>query len=175
VVGAKGFEPSTSWSRTSGQNHISRCPGVTYWFSGRSLMDKSGQVIAERSQESWENRFATRLTLKPFGSLPKSRRFKSGPRNHESLRSLQLPRTPQPSELTISSFNGREQNRSPMTKTRKIISGLPVIQEKMPKIRAIRPLWPRGDGCCASPSTPITLLDKHRPGADRLIRRTQPV
>jgi hypothetical protein len=47
VVGAKGFEPSTSWSRTSGQNHISRCPGVTYWFSGRSQMDKSGQVIAE--------------------------------------------------------------------------------------------------------------------------------
>src|SRR6267378_1944942 len=41
VVGANGFEPSTSWSRTSGQNHISRCPGVTYWFSGRSLMDKS--------------------------------------------------------------------------------------------------------------------------------------
>jgi len=48
MVGAKGFEPSTSWSRTSGQNHISRCPGVTYWFSGRSLMDKSGQVIAKR-------------------------------------------------------------------------------------------------------------------------------
>jgi hypothetical protein len=47
VVGAKGFEPSTSWSRTSGQNHISRCPGVTYWFSGRSLMDKSGQATAE--------------------------------------------------------------------------------------------------------------------------------
>jgi len=46
VVGAKGFEPSTSWSRTSGQNHISRCPGVTYWFSGRSLMDKSGQATA---------------------------------------------------------------------------------------------------------------------------------
>ncbi len=42
----EGFEPSTSWSRTSGQNHISRCPGVTYWFSGRSRMDKSGQVIA---------------------------------------------------------------------------------------------------------------------------------
>jgi hypothetical protein len=41
VVGAKGFEPSTSWSRTSGKNHISRCPGVTYWFSGRFLMDKS--------------------------------------------------------------------------------------------------------------------------------------
>jgi len=46
VVGAKGFEPSTSWSRTSGQNHISRCPGVTYWFSGRSLMDKSWQAAA---------------------------------------------------------------------------------------------------------------------------------
>jgi hypothetical protein len=43
--------PESSWSRTSGQNHISRCPGVTYWFSGRSLMDKSGQVIAERPQE----------------------------------------------------------------------------------------------------------------------------
>jgi hypothetical protein len=25
---------------------ISRCPGVTYWFSGRSLMDKSGQATA---------------------------------------------------------------------------------------------------------------------------------
>ena len=53
MVGAKGFEPSTSWSRTSGQNHISRCPGVTYWFSGRSLMDKSGQVIAECWREFW--------------------------------------------------------------------------------------------------------------------------
>jgi hypothetical protein len=52
MVGANGFEPSTSWSRTSRQNHISRCPGVTYAFSGRSLMDKSGQVIAGRSQES---------------------------------------------------------------------------------------------------------------------------
>ncbi len=48
MVGANGFEPSTSWSRTSGQNHISRCPGVTYWFSGRSLLDKSGQVFAPR-------------------------------------------------------------------------------------------------------------------------------
>ena len=53
VVGANGFEPSTSWSRTSGQNHISRCPGVTYWFSGRSLMDKSGQVIAECWRKFW--------------------------------------------------------------------------------------------------------------------------
>src|SRR3982074_2124050 len=53
VVGANGFEPSTSWSRTSGQNHISRCPGVTYWFSGRSLLDKSGQVIAECWREFW--------------------------------------------------------------------------------------------------------------------------
>src|SRR5580700_7306152 len=32
------FGEPTSWSRTSGQNHISRYPGVTYWFSGRSLM-----------------------------------------------------------------------------------------------------------------------------------------
>ena len=54
MVGAKGFEPSTSWSRTSGQNHISRCHGVTYWFSGRSLMDKSGQQdIAECWREFW--------------------------------------------------------------------------------------------------------------------------
>src|SRR5260370_7671418 len=53
VVGANGFEPSASWSRTSGQNHISRCPGVPYWFSGRSLMDKSGQVIAECWREFW--------------------------------------------------------------------------------------------------------------------------
>ena len=53
LVGANGFEPSTSWSRTSGQNHISRCPGVTYWFSGRSLMDKSGQAITECSRELW--------------------------------------------------------------------------------------------------------------------------
>src|ERR1700693_1375693 len=45
VVGASGFEPPTSWSRTSGQNHISRCPGVTYRFSGRSLLDKFGQVL----------------------------------------------------------------------------------------------------------------------------------
>ena len=54
VVGAKGFEPSTSWSRTSGKNHISRCPGVTYWCSGRFLMDKSGQVIAECRREPSE-------------------------------------------------------------------------------------------------------------------------
>src|SRR6266478_9277783 len=47
------FEPSTSWSRSSRQNHISRCPGVTYWFSGRSLMDKSGQAITECSRELW--------------------------------------------------------------------------------------------------------------------------
>jgi hypothetical protein len=53
VVGAKGFEPSTSWSRTSGQNHISRCPGVTYWLSGRSLMDKSGQATNECWREPW--------------------------------------------------------------------------------------------------------------------------
>jgi hypothetical protein len=53
MVGAKGFEPSTSWSRTSGQNHISRCPGVTYWFSGRSLMDKSGQATNECWREPW--------------------------------------------------------------------------------------------------------------------------
>src|SRR5258708_7069285 len=53
MVGAKGFEPSTSWSRTSGQNHISRCPGVTYWFSGRSLMHKSRQATAEYWREPW--------------------------------------------------------------------------------------------------------------------------
>ena len=40
-------------SRTSGQNHISRCPGVTYWFSGRSLMDKSGQATAECWRLPW--------------------------------------------------------------------------------------------------------------------------
>jgi hypothetical protein len=44
MVGAKGFEPSTSWSRTSNQIHLSRCPGVTYRFSSRSLLDKFGQV-----------------------------------------------------------------------------------------------------------------------------------
>jgi len=53
MVEANGFEPSTSWSRTSGQNHISRCPGVTYWFSGRSQMDKSGQVIAKCWRNFW--------------------------------------------------------------------------------------------------------------------------
>jgi hypothetical protein len=53
MVGANGFEPSTSWSRTSGQNHISRCPGVTYWFSGRSLMDKAGQAAAGCWREPW--------------------------------------------------------------------------------------------------------------------------
>ena len=40
MVGAKGFEPSTSWSRTRDKNHLSRCPGVSYSFSGRSLLDK---------------------------------------------------------------------------------------------------------------------------------------
>ena len=49
MVGASGFEPPTSWSRTSGQNHISRCPGVTYRFSGWALMDKFGQVIRARA------------------------------------------------------------------------------------------------------------------------------
>jgi len=44
VVGAKGFEPSTSWSRTRNKNHLSRCPGVAYRFSARSLLDKFGQV-----------------------------------------------------------------------------------------------------------------------------------
>jgi hypothetical protein len=44
MVGAKGFEPSTSWSRTRDKNHLSRCPGVSYSFSGRSLLDKFGQV-----------------------------------------------------------------------------------------------------------------------------------
>jgi hypothetical protein len=32
---------------------ISRCPGVTYWFSGRSLMDKSGQAITECLRKLW--------------------------------------------------------------------------------------------------------------------------
>ena len=53
LVGASGFEPPSSWSRTSGQNHISRCPGVTYWFSGRSLMDKFGQATAKCSRGPW--------------------------------------------------------------------------------------------------------------------------
>ena len=38
------LEPSTSWSRTRDKNHLSRCLGVTYRFSGRSLLDKFGQV-----------------------------------------------------------------------------------------------------------------------------------
>src|SRR6266576_3709042 len=38
---------------SSGKNHISRCPGVTYWFSGRSLMDKSGQALAGWWREFW--------------------------------------------------------------------------------------------------------------------------
>jgi hypothetical protein len=44
MVGAKGFEPSTSWSRTRNREYISRCPGVSYDFSGRSQIDKFGQV-----------------------------------------------------------------------------------------------------------------------------------
>jgi len=47
VVGAKGFEPSTSWSRTRNKNHLSRCPGVSYGSSSRSLLDKFGQVAVE--------------------------------------------------------------------------------------------------------------------------------
>jgi hypothetical protein len=68
VVGAKGFEPSTSWSRTSGQNHISRCPGVTYWFSGRSLMDKSGQVTAAFSREPWRINSKSVRCVKALGT-----------------------------------------------------------------------------------------------------------
>jgi hypothetical protein len=44
MVGAKGFEPSTSWSRTRNKNHLSRCPGVSCGFLSRSLLDKFGQV-----------------------------------------------------------------------------------------------------------------------------------
>ena len=44
LVGASGFEPPTSWSRTRNQINLSRCPGVSYGFSGRSLLDKFGQV-----------------------------------------------------------------------------------------------------------------------------------
>jgi hypothetical protein len=44
VVGAKGFEPSTSWFRTRDKNDLSRCVGVSYGFLGRSLLDKFGQV-----------------------------------------------------------------------------------------------------------------------------------
>src|SRR5258705_14025607 len=47
VVGAKGFEPSTSWSRTRNKNHLSRCPGVSYGSLGRSLLDQFGQVTIE--------------------------------------------------------------------------------------------------------------------------------
>jgi len=43
-VGAKGFEPSTSWSRTRNKKHLSRCPGASYGFSDRSLLDKFGQA-----------------------------------------------------------------------------------------------------------------------------------
>ena len=32
-------------SRTRDKNHLSRCPGVSYSFSGRSLLDKFGQVF----------------------------------------------------------------------------------------------------------------------------------
>ena len=46
VVGANGFEPSTSWSRTRDRIHLSHCPGVTYGFSGRSLLDKFVQVFS---------------------------------------------------------------------------------------------------------------------------------
>jgi transposase InsO family protein len=49
VVGAKGFEPSTSWSRTRNRKHISRCPGVSYDLSGRSQIDKFGQVRLDLS------------------------------------------------------------------------------------------------------------------------------
>src|ERR1700688_1577303 len=64
---AEGFEPSTSWSRTSAQNHIRRCPGVTYWFSGRSLMDKSGQATA-KSPSGGEN--LRELIRKPLDPNP---------------------------------------------------------------------------------------------------------
>jgi hypothetical protein len=32
MVGASGFEPPASCSELRVKNHISRCPGVTYWF-----------------------------------------------------------------------------------------------------------------------------------------------
>jgi hypothetical protein len=52
----------TPWSRTRNKNHLSRCPGVTYSFSGRSLLDKFVQVftvlpkhvLANRSSRSSE-------------------------------------------------------------------------------------------------------------------------
>ncbi len=49
MVGASGFEPPTSWSRTRKRSNLSRCPGVTYGFSGRSQLDEFGQVSQRES------------------------------------------------------------------------------------------------------------------------------
>jgi len=53
VVGAKGFEPSTSWSQTRDKIHLSRSPGVSYSFSSRSLLGKFGQVPLNRFGADW--------------------------------------------------------------------------------------------------------------------------
>jgi len=49
MVGAKGFEPSTSWSRTSKQISLSRCPGVTYGISSPRSDGQVGQVNGHKS------------------------------------------------------------------------------------------------------------------------------
>jgi hypothetical protein len=71
MVGAKGFEPSTSWSRTRNKNHLSRCPGVSYSFSGRSLLDKLVQVRTV---------------------LPNMRACQSAPLEHADIRAYELGR-----------------------------------------------------------------------------------
>jgi hypothetical protein len=83
VVGASGFEPPTSWSRTSGQINLSRCAGVTCSFSGRSQLDKFGQAPRNFGQ------FASRVQNSRTG-LP---RIKRGWRTSSQPSSppLQLP------------------------------------------------------------------------------------
>jgi hypothetical protein len=64
-----------------------------------------------------------------------------GPPQPKNLSFQQFLRTPQPSELTISSFNGREQNRSPMTKNQEDnflvagYSGLIAITSRRPTVQ----------------------------------------
>jgi hypothetical protein len=48
-VGASGFEPPTSWSRTRKRSDLSRRPGVTYVFSARSQMDKLDKYLLPAS------------------------------------------------------------------------------------------------------------------------------
>jgi len=59
VVGAKGFEPSTSWSRTMNLNPINALSGVAYGM--RSLI--SPLLIVRMLSVKWKNLIGTGILV----------------------------------------------------------------------------------------------------------------